>query len=389
MASTIIQTSKVLVLDLGEHATKRVLTEDDKLVEISAPFAFKLVHSAEKVKDPVTRKVTMCTEAVDYVWFYECLKERKVQERGKKASVIRSKDPDNISYYADMTHRPICVRLNEIKIKKTLGVLYSTDYKVSAILKIFEICSNICINRKGYKGYDDWIKRFAEQGLRDNIFRLAHEIRGLELDFKLPSSTDMIVDPAEGWLYDSKGKDHMLCCLKSGEPVLNKDDEFVWAYDLKKRKPKPTIKASAPVNEPESAPKAPPKKPRSRDLDNKQSERRRHEIEPPSQDSSREKLPSQRSFVEGIPSQGDSKIRPPKQGGSRDKIPSQRSSDVTPGKRNDPSDKNSAKTDPKVVSQKRNDISKSLEKKPSTKRTTSESRSTTKKPVAGRLQASS
>ncbi|KAM0126914.1 hypothetical protein ACHAO1_009834 [Botrytis cinerea] len=367
MASTIIQTSKVLVLDLGEHATKRVLTEDDKLVEISAPFAFKLVHSAEKVKDPVTRKVTICTEAVDYVWFYECLKERKVQERGKKASVIRSKDPDNIHYYADMTHRPTCVRLNEIKIKKTLGVLYSTDYKVSAKLKLFEICSNICINRKGYKGYDDWIKRFAEQGLRYNIFRLAHEIRGLELDFKLPSSTDIIVDPAEGWLYDSKRKDHMLCCLKSGEPVLNKDDEFVWAYDLKKRKPKPTIKASAPVNEPESAPKAPPKKPRSRDLDNKH----------------------QRSFVEGIPSQGDSKVRPPKQGGSRDKIPSQRSSEVTPGKRNDPSDKNSAKTDPKVVSQKRNDISKSLEKKPSTRRTTSESRSTTKKPVAGRLQASS
>ncbi|TEY40708.1 hypothetical protein BOTCAL_0426g00050 [Botryotinia calthae] len=141
----------------------------------------------------------------------------------------------------------------------------------------------------------------------------------------------------------------------------------------------------------------PPKKLKSEDFDNRQSERRRREIEPPSQDSSRNKLPSQHSSVKGIASQRDSKVEPPKKGGSMDKIPSQRGSEVISHKRSDPSDKNSGKSDPKVVPPiqsdprdripERSGTRKSLESKSSNGRTTSGFRSTTKKPVAGRLQS--
>ncbi|TGO27584.1 hypothetical protein BPAE_0040g00650 [Botrytis paeoniae] len=396
MGPTIIQTSKVLVLDLGEDAKKPVFTEDGELVEICAPFAFKLVHSAERVRDPVTKKVTLCTEAEDYVWFYECLEEQPGQKRGKKASVIRSRDPENIRYYADMAHRPTRVRFNEIRIKETLGVLYSTDNEVSAKLKLFEVCSKIRINKRTYTGYDSWISGFAKQGLRDDIFRLSHEIRGLNVDFKLPSSTDVIADPTKGWLYDSKRKDHMLCCPVSGRPVLNEDDEFIWAYDLNKKKLKPIRTASAPVNGSISAPKVLQKNPESKDSDTRQTEGKRREIKPHSQGSSKDKLPSQSSSGERISSQRDSKVIPLRQGGSRDKLPSQSDSKNIPPKRSDPSDKISRKCDFKVVPSKqsdsrdklpkRSDTRKPSEKKSPDGKTTSGSGSTAKRPVAGRSQ---
>ncbi|KAF5867687.1 uncharacterized protein Bfra_010656 [Botrytis fragariae] len=394
MGPTIIETSKVLVLDLGKHAIEPVLTVDDELVEICAPFAFKLVHSAERVRDPVTNEVTMCTEAEDYVWFYECLKEQPGQKRGKKASVIRSRDTENIRYYADMAHRPIRVRFNEIRIKETLGVLYSTDNEVSAKLKLFEVCSKIRINKKTYTGYDSWISGFAKQGLRDDIFRLAHEIRGLNVDFKLPSSTDVIVDPTKGWLYDSKRKDHMLCCPTSGRPVLNEEDEFIWAYDLNKRKPKPTRTASAPVNGSMSAPKVLQKNPESRDSDTSKTEGKRGEIKPHSQGSSKDKLPRQSSSGERVSRKRDSKVRPLRQPGFRDKLPSQSDSKNIPPKRSDSSDKISRKSDSKVAPSKQSDfrdkltkhsdVKNSSEKKSSDGRTTGGP--TTKRPVADRSQ---
>ncbi|TGO60810.1 hypothetical protein BCON_0032g00050 [Botryotinia convoluta] len=396
MGPTIIQTSKVLVLDLGKDAKEPVLTADGDLDYICAPFAFKLVHSAEKVMDPVTKKLTMCTEAEDYVWLYERLYKKTVQKRGEKPYDIIIQDPENIRYYPDMAHRPTSIRFKEIKIKETLGVLYSADYKVSAKSKLFEVCTNIWIERKNYEGYDDWIEKFVEQGLSDNIFRLAHNTRGLKVDYKLPSSTDMIVDPTKGWLYDSKRRDHILCDPRSGRPVLNEDDEFIWAYDLNKRKPKPTRTASTPVNGSISAPKMQQKKPESKDSDDKQSEGRRREIKPHSQGSSRDKLPSQRTSGERTSSQGDSKARPLRQGGSRDKLPSQSDSKNIPPKRSDSSDKISRKSDSKVVPSKQsdsrdkltkqNDTRKSSEKESSDGRTTSGSGPTTKRSVAGRSQ---
>ncbi|TGO41216.1 hypothetical protein BHYA_0025g00680 [Botrytis hyacinthi] len=376
MGPTIIQTSKVLVLDLGKHAIEPVLTEDGKLLKICAPFAFKLVHSAEIVRDSVTNEVTMCTESDDYVWFYECLKEKPVPKREKKAPAIRYQDPEYISYYADMAHRPTSVQFNEIRIKETLGVLYSTDNKISAKLKLFEACTKIRISRKTYTGYGSWISGFAKQGLRDDIFRLAHEIRGLNVDFKLPSSTDVIVDPTKGWLYDSKRKDHLLCCPVSGRPVLTEDEEFIWAYDLNKRKPKPTRTVSEPINGPSSAPKVLQRNPEIKDSDTRQTGGKRREIKPPGQVSSRNKLPSQRNSGEKTSSQGDSKARPLRQGGSRDKLPSQGSSKTTPSKQSD-----SRENPPK-----RSDTRNPLEKKSPDRKTTIESGSTTKRPVAGRSQ---
>ncbi|THV46762.1 hypothetical protein BGAL_0362g00120 [Botrytis galanthina] len=365
MEPTIIQTSKVLVLDLGKHAIEPIL-RDGKLIKICAPFAFKLVHSAERVRDSVTNEVTMCTESDDYVWFYECLEEKFVQNREKKTTAIRYQDPEYISYYADMAHRPTSVRFNEIRVKETLGVLYSTDNKISAKLKLFEACTKIRINRKTYTGYDSWISGFAKQGLRDNIFRLAHEIRGLNVDFKLPSSTDVIVDPTKGWLYDSKRKDHLLCCPVSGRPVLTEGNEFIWAYDLNKRKPKPTRTVSEPINGSTRTPKVLQKKPERKDSDTRRAEGKRREIKPPGQVSSRDKLPSQRTSGEGTSSQGDSKARTLRQGGSGDKIPSQSS--------------------PRTIPPKRSDSRMPLEKKYPNRKPTIESGSTTKKPVAGRSQ---
>ncbi|KAF7886559.1 uncharacterized protein EAF01_011237 [Botrytis porri] len=396
MGPTIIQTSKVVVLDLGEDAKKPVFTEDDELVEICAPFAFKFVHSAERVRDPVTKKVTMCTEAEDYVWFYERLYKKRVQKRGEKPYDIIVKDLENIRYYPDMAHRPTSVRFNEIKIKETLGVLYSADYKVSAKSKLFEVCTNIRIERKNYKGYEDWIEKFAEQGLDDNIFSLAHNTRGLKVDYKLPSSTDMITDPTKGWLYDSKRKDHILCRPTSGKPVLNEDDEFIWLCDLNKRKPKPTRTVSAPVNGSTSPPKVLQKKSESKDFDNRQTEGKHREIKPHSQGSSKDKLSSQISSEERILSQRDSKVRPLGQGGSRDKLPSQSDSNNIPPKRSDYCDKISCKSDLKVVPSKQSDcrdkiskqsdVRKSPEKKYPARKTTSGSEFTTKRPVAGRSQ---
>ncbi|TGO14828.1 hypothetical protein BTUL_0048g00690 [Botrytis tulipae] len=390
MEPTIIQTSKVVVLDLGKHAIEPVLTEDGKLIKICAPFAFKLVHSAERVRDSVTNKVTMCTESDDHVWFYECLKEKPVQKREKKAPAIRYQDPEYISYYADMAHRPTSVRSNEIRIKETLGVLYSTDNKTSAKLKLFEACTKIRINRKNYTGYDSWISGFAKQALREDIFRLAHEIRGFNVDFKLPSSTDVIVDPTKGWLYDSKRKDHLLCCPVSGRPVLTGDDEFIWAYDLNKRKPKPTRTVSEPVNGSISVPKVLQKNPESKDSDGRQTEGKRREIKPP-QGSSRDKLLSQLTSGEGTSSKGDSKARPLRQGGSGDKVPTQSSSRIIPPKRSDSSDKSSRvvpskQSDHRDNLPKRSDTRKPSEKKCPDGKSTSKSGSTTIRPVSGRSQ---
>ncbi|KAF7950632.1 uncharacterized protein EAE97_002184 [Botrytis byssoidea] len=391
MEATIIQTSKVVLLELGERAIEPVLTEDGKLIKICAPFAFKLVHSAEKVTDPVTNKVTMCTESDDYIWFYECLKEMSDQKGGKKAPAIRYQDPDYISYYADMAHRPTSVRSNEIITKETLGVLYSTDSKTSAKLKLFEACTKIRIKRKKDIGYDSWISGFATQALREDIFRLAHEIRGLNVDFKLPSSTDVIVDPTKGWLYDSKRKDHLLCCPASGRPVLTEDDEFIWANDLNKRKPKPTRTVSEPVNGSTSAPKVLQRSLKSKDSDGRQTEGKRREIKPPGQDSSRDKLSSQRTSGEGTSSQGHSKPRPLRQSGSGDKLPSQSSSKTIPHKRNDSSYKSSRvvpskQSDPRDKLHKQSDARRPLEKKAPNRKTTNEPGSTTKRPVAGRSQ---
>ncbi|KAF7853083.1 uncharacterized protein EAF02_012026 [Botrytis sinoallii] len=349
MGPTIIQTSKVLLLDLGEDATKPIY-KDGKLVEVCAPFAFRLVHSAEEKRDPVTKELTIFTEPDDYVWFYEQLYEDTDRKRPHDTIIKRSK---NIRYCPDLAHRPTSMRFKESESEKTLGVLYSADYRVSAKSKLFEICTNICLERKNYKGYNDWIEMFAEQGLSENIFRLAHHTRDLKVDYKLPSSTDRIVDPAKGWLYDSKRGDHILCCPASGKPVLNREDEFIWAHDLNKRKPKPARTVSAPANGSMSTPKVLQKNQESKDSDTRQTERKRREINPPSQGSSRDKLPIQRTSGERTSSQGDSKARPLRQGGSRDKLPSQSSSITMPAKRSDSGDKTSHKSDSKVIPPKR------------------------------------
>ncbi|KAF7895910.1 hypothetical protein EAF00_005925 [Botryotinia globosa] len=250
----------------------------------------------------------MCTESDDYVWFYECLKEKPVQKREKKAPAIRYQDPEYISYYADMAHRPTGVRSNEIRIKETMGGSYER-----------------------------------------------------------------------------------LCCPATGRPVLTEDDEFIWAYDLNKRKQKPTRTVSDPVNGSISAPKVLQKNPESKDSDGRQTEGKHREINPPGQGSYRDKLPSQCTSGEGTSSKGKFQGETSQTGWFRDKLPTQSSSKIIPPKRSDSNDKSSTvvpskQSDHRDNLPKRSDARKPSEKKSPDGKSTSKSGSTTIRPVAGRSQ---
>lgn len=249
-------TSVVHLIRLGQDVTSPELANDNDA--ICAPFVFKLVHSTAIVKDPSSKIVTHYRESDDYICLTEVTKERKVKEKGKKDQITKVQDSREVRFNPCLTWCPTRISSRKLKEAETeiLGVLYTSDLTTSAKARFLQVCVEMKMQRSKYNA-DRWINHCLRLADKANIFKHAHETNILKVNARIPTPDQKILDPTQGWLYDSTRRDHILCCPQSGRPVFDTRGNFSWALSFR---PKPTKTVSLPEKTPKRQEEKPAKK---------------------------------------------------------------------------------------------------------------------------------